>query len=255
VYDPAGNVLGEVGEGNRKDIRNAVEAARGALGSWTASTGYNRAQIMYYLAENLSVRAAEFGDQLQRMTGCSAEEAAQEVEASIERLFTYAAWADKFEGVVHVPPIRGAALAVPEPIGVMGIVCPVKHPLLGLISLAMPPVSQGNTIVVVPSEQHPFSATDLYQVLETSDVPAGVINIVTGPRDPLAKVLAEHDDVDAVWYVGTAEGRRTVEAASVGNMKRTWTELEAQFDARQRDDRELLREAIHVKNIWIPWGS
>jgi aldehyde dehydrogenase (NAD+) len=255
VYDPAGNVLGEVGDGNRKDLRNAVEAARAAASTWATSSGYNRAQILYYLAENLSVRGVEFGNQLQRMTGCSAEQAALEVEASIERLFTYAAWADKFEGVVHVPPIRGAALAVPEPIGVMGIVCPDTYPLLGLVSLAMAPVSQGNAVVVVPSEQHPLSGTDLYQVLETSDVPAGVINIVTGQRDPLAKVLAEHDDVDALWYVGTAEGRQTVETASVGNMKRTWTELEAEFDPWQLNDRELLRETTHVKNIWIPWGS
>jgi aldehyde dehydrogenase (NAD+) len=113
----------------------------------------------------------------------------------------------------------------------------------------------GNTVVVVPSESHPLSATDLYQVFETSDVPSGVINIVTGQRDPLAQVLAEHDDVDGIWYVGTPEGRKSVEAASAGNMKRTWTQLEADFDAAHLRGDEALREGTHVKNIWIPFGA
>jgi aldehyde dehydrogenase (NAD+) len=109
--------------------------------------------------------------------------------------------------------------------------------------------------VTVPSEQYPLSATDLYQVLDTSDVPGGVINIVTGTRDPLAQVLAEHDDVDAVWYVGGADGRRAVESASSGNMKRTWCQLESDFALHDFDAEEALREATQVKNIWIPWGA
>jgi aldehyde dehydrogenase (NAD+) len=172
---------------------------------------------------------------------------------AIESLFTFAAYADKFEGNVHVPPMRGAALAVPEPIGVVGVACPNVSPLLGLVNLVAPLISMGNTVVVVPSERYPLSATDLYQVLDTSDLPAGVVNIVTGARDALAQVLAEHDDVDALWYVGSAEARRAVEAASVGNMKRTWTQLEAEFEAVAAD--EALREATNVKNIWIPWGA
>jgi aldehyde dehydrogenase (NAD+) len=127
--------------------------------------------------------------------------------------------------------------------------------LLGLVSLVAPLISMGNTVVVVPSERHPLGATDLYQVLDTSDVPAGVVNIVTGVRDDLARVLAEHDDVDAMWYVGTAEGRRTVESASVGNMKRTWTHLETEYAIDQVPADEALRDATHVKNIWIPWGA
>jgi aldehyde dehydrogenase (NAD+) len=112
-----------------------------------------------------------------------------------------------------------------------------------------------NTVVVIPSETHPLSATDFYQVLDTSDVPPGVINIVTGARDPLVQVLADHDDVDAVWYVGTADGRRAVEAASITNMKRTWTHLEADFNAADLPADEVLREAVQVKNIWIPYGA
>src|SRR5204862_233107 len=149
-------------------------------------------------------------------------DAEAEVEQSIERLFTYAAWADKFDGPVHSTPLRGIVLALNEPIGVIGIACPDEHPLLGFVSLFAPAVAMGNTVVIIPSEAHPLSATDFYQVLDTSDVPAGVVNIVTGKRDLLAKVLAEHDDVDAMWYFGTAEGSKMVEAASVGNMKRTW---------------------------------
>jgi aldehyde dehydrogenase (NAD+) len=252
VYSADGErVLGEVGEGNRKDIRNAVEAARAALTGWSASTGYNRAQILYYVAENLAARAREFSARLRLMTGTDDGE----VEMAIERLFTFAAWADKFEGAVHMPPLRGAALAVPEPIGVVGVACPARQPLSGFIGLLAPLVSMGNTVVVVPSEAHPLSATDLYQVFDTSDVPSGVVNIVTGARDALAQVLAEHDDVDALWYVGGPEGRRMVEAASTGNMKRTWTHLEDAFDARSLPADEALREATHVKNIWIPYGA
>ena len=244
VYGPNGNVLGEVGEGNRKDIRNAVEAARAALPGWAAATAYNRAQVVYYLAENLSARAHEFGQRIAEMTG---HDGRAEVEASIERLFEAAAWADKFEGRVHSPPLRGATLAIPEPIGVVGIACSFAQPLLGFINLVAPLLAMGNTVVAIPSDPHPLSATDLYQVLDTSDVPPGVINIVTGARDPLAQVLAEHDDVDAVWYVGTPEGRRIVEFASAGNMKRTWTHAEP---AHLPMD-EALREATHVKNIWM----
>ena len=253
VSTPSGQVIGEVGEGNRKDIRNAVEAARAALASWAATTGYNRAQILYYVAENLAARATEFASRLAQMTG--AVDAENEVELSIERLFTCAAYADKFEGQVHVPPMRGAALAVPEPIGVMGVACPMQRPLLGFVSLVGPLVSMGNTVVVLPSERHPLAATDLYQVLDTSDVPPGVINIVTGSRESLSKVLAEHDDVDAVWYVGTADGRREVEAASIGNMKRTWTHLEGETAVEELPTDETLRQAIQIKNIWIPWGA
>jgi aldehyde dehydrogenase (NAD+) len=249
VYGANQTVLGEVGDGNRKDIRNAVEAARGALGSWSVTTGYNRAQILYYLAENLAARQSEFAQRITEMTGHPGE---QEVERAIERLFTWAAYADKFEGRVHQPPLRGAALAVPEPIGVVGVACPSHSPLLAFIDLVGPLIAMANTVVVVPSEPHPLAATDLYQVLDTSDVPAGVVNIVTGARDPLAKVLADHDDVDALWYVGTPDGQRAVESASTTNMKRTWAHLESEFVL---DDVEALREAVQVKNIWVPFGA
>ncbi|MGZ3582297.1 MAG: aldehyde dehydrogenase family protein [Ktedonobacterales bacterium] len=257
VLNPHGEVVGEVGEGNRKDIRNAVEAAH-AASAWASATAHNRAQILYYLAENLATRAPEFASRIARMTGASEAEAAAEVERSIERLFTYGAWADKYDGAIHGVPLRGMALAVNEPIGVLGLVCPDEFPLLGFISLVAPAIAMGNTVIAIPSERHPLSATDFYSVIETSDVPAGVVNIVTGPCDTLAKVLAEHDDVEGVWYVGAREGAATVERASAGNMKRTWTQsphIRDWFDPRQGEGPEFLREATQVKNIWVPVGE
>jgi aldehyde dehydrogenase (NAD+) len=257
VLDPSGKLVGEVGEGNRKDVRDAVEAARKSTGWSTAST-HNRAQILYYIAENLDARAHEFVDRIRSMTGVDEAEATREVEATVERLFTYGAWADKYEGVVHLPPIRDVTLAMNEPIGVMGIACPDQAPLLGFVSLVAPAMAMGNRVVALPSPRWPLAATDLYQVLDTSDVPAGVINIVTGDRGALARVLAEHDEIDAMWYFGPAEGSRMVEAASIGNMKRTWTNAGHRrdwFDRRQGEGREFLRHATHVKNVWVPYGE
>ena len=256
ILAPSGALIAEVAEGNRKDIRNAVEAAHAAAG-WAHASGHNRGQILYYVAENLAVRAAQFAGLLDAMTAQGEATARSEVEAAVARLFSYAAWADKYDGAVHQTPIRGVTLAMNEPIGVMGIACPDEHPLLGLVSLVAPAVAVGNTVIVIPSEARPLAAAELYTVLEASDVPAGVINIVTGAKDALAKVLAEHDDVEAVWYFGTQAGGADVERASAGNMKRTWVEWDMRDwnDAREGEGREFLRAATQVKNIWIPYGE
>ena len=248
--------VGEVGEGNRKDIRNAVEAAH-AAGAWSKLSGHQRAQILYYLAENLSVRADEFAARIVSMTGDQLAAGEVEVNAAISRLFTYAAWADKHDGAVHDVPLRGVALAMHEPIGVVGVACPDAYPLLGLVSLVAPLIATGNRVVAIPSERFPLAATDFYSVLETSDVPAGVVNLITGARDGLARTLAEHDDVDAVWYVGTQAGATVVERASAANLKRTWTEWTGRewLDPRVGEGREFLRRAVQVKNIWIPYGE
>jgi aldehyde dehydrogenase (NAD+) len=251
-----GAPIGEVSRGNRKDIRNAVEAAHKA-DAWARATAHHRAQVLYYVAENLSARSAEFAARLATATGDRAT-AAGEVDLAIQRLFTYAAWADKWDGRVHHTPFRNVTLAMPEPIGVLGIVCPETPSLLGVIALVAPAVAMGNTVVVVPSERHPLAATDLYQILDTSDVPGGVINIVTGVRGELTEVLAGHDDVDGMWYFGSAEGSALVERLSAGNMKRTWVDYGRPRD--WTDDasgtaEEFLREATQVKNIWIPYGE
>ena len=253
VLDPKGYEAGLAGLGNRKDIRNAVEAAAKAA-SWGAATAHNRAQVLYYVAENLSARADEFAGRLRAMTGASSRAAQAEVEASIRRAFFYAGFADKFDGAVHATRSRFVTLAMNEPWGVMGIVCPDEAPLIAFVSLVMPAIAMGNCVVVVPSAAHPLSATDFYSVLDASDVPAGVVNIVTGEANALAKTLAEHDGVDALWYVGDAAGATMVEALSAGNLKATWVSASS-VDWPRAEGREFLRRATQVKNIWTPYGE
>jgi aldehyde dehydrogenase (NAD+) len=180
------------------------------------------------------------------------------VDAAVERLFTYAAWADKYGGTVQETTLRGITVAVNEPVGVVGIACPEEYPLLGFVSLMAPAIARGNTVVMIPSPQYPLSATDFYQVLDTSDVPGGVVNIVTGDRDHLTKTLVQHEDVDAVWYFGSAEGSYQVEFESAVNMKRTWVGyglLRNWMDREQGEGHEFLHEATQVKNIWVPTGE
>jgi aldehyde dehydrogenase (NAD+) len=253
VLDPAGRELGLAGLGNRKDIRNAVEAAAKAA-AWGAATAHNRAQVLYYVAENLSARAEEFSQRLSAMTGAPARAAKAEVKASIRRAFYYAGYADKFDGAAHATRSRFVTLAMNEPWGVMGVVCPNEAPLLAFVSLVMPAIAMGNCVVAVPSAIHPLSATDFYSVLETSDLPAGVVNIVTGEANGLAKTLSEHDGVDALWYVGDADGAAEVEALSAGNLKAAWTSAGA-IDWAEAEGREFLRRATQVKNIWTPYGE
>ncbi len=250
-----GGLLAEVGEGSRKDIRNAVEAAHKAHG-WAAASAHNRAQVLYYIAENLAARADEFAARIAAMTGSKNPE--REVQASIERLFYYAAWADKYDGLAHQPPMHGITIALNEPVGVIGIVCPNEAPLLGFISLVAPAIALGNRVIVVPSEAHPLSATDLYQVLDTSDLPGGVLNIVTGSADELARTLATHSDIDAVWrHDGSAAGCAEVERLSAESLKRTWVggaKGRDWYDTKQAGGRAVLAHASQVKNVWIPYG-
>ncbi|MDJ0842290.1 MAG: aldehyde dehydrogenase family protein, partial [Acidobacteriota bacterium] len=256
VLGADGRVMGEVSKGNRKDIRNAVEAAHKAAG-WTGATAHNRAQVIYYIAENLIARADEFAGRIAGATGKDHAAAQTELDLCIRRIYTYAAMADKYDGRVHHTPLRNVTLAMPEPIGVMGIICPDEIGLLGFISTVIPALAMGNRVVAIPSENYPLTATDFYQVLETSDVPGGALNIVTGPREELAGVLARHDDVDAVWYFGEQAGCRMVEEASAENMKRTWTCSKGLdwHNPRIGEGEHFLRRATQIKNIWVPYGE
>jgi aldehyde dehydrogenase (NAD+) len=250
-----GKLLGESPLGNRKDIRNAVEAARKAE-SWAKTTAHNRAQVLYYIAENLSQRGAEIMDRLAGAVG--KKQAAQEVQLGVERLFSYAGWTDKFDGAVHNPPFRNIAIAMNEPLGAMGVVCPLQTPLLGFLSLVLPLIAAGNCVVAVPSQQYPLIAGDLYQVFETSDLPGGVINIVPGRVSELLKVLTEHDDLDAVWCYGDAELCTTAKALSSGNLKQVWTNEGREIDffsQQQGEGTFYLEHAYQVKNIWVPYGE
>ena len=253
VLNPKGAAIGHAGLGNRKDIRNAVEAASKAT-AWGAVSGHNRAQVLFYVAENLAARAEEFAARLRAMTGVTAAQAKAEVEAAIRRTFFYAGFADKYDGAVHTAKARHITLAMNEPFGVMGVVCPQEAPLLALVSLTMPVIAMGNRVIVAPSSAHPLCATDFYQVLDTSDVPAGVFNIVTGQSAELAKSLAEHEGVDALWYAGDEAGAAMVEAASISNLKATWTFAGAR-DWGGAQGKEFLRRATQVKNIWAPYGE
>jgi aldehyde dehydrogenase (NAD+) len=256
IADAKGRLAGEVGLGNRKDIRDAVAAARKGTG-WSEATGYNRAQVLYYLAENLAARAEEFSRRLALLTGAGGKAATDEVELSVERLFYFAGMADKYEGRVHAPPSRTVTLALNEPVGVLAIVSGDEAPLLGLISLCAPALAMGNRVVLVPSERHPLLATDLYQVIETSDVPAGAINIVTGKCAELTAVLARHDDVDGLWCVADAATCKLAEAESSGNLKRVWTsggrKVDWHSDLVAGD--AFLRRAVEIKNVWVPYGD
>jgi aldehyde dehydrogenase (NAD+) len=261
IVGPKGELVGQVGDGNRKDVRDAVEAAHGAhlaKPGWAMRHGYNRSQILYFIAENLDARAEEFARRLAAMTGSTLKAAQAEVDASVRRLFTYAAWADKYGGSLQETTLRGVTVAVNEPIGVVGIACPDEAPLLGFVSLMAPAIARGNTTIIIPSEQYPLSATDFYQVLDTSDVPPGVVNIVTGDRDHLTLTLVQHEDVDAMWYFGTAEGSYHVEFESAANMKRTWVNYGIERDwhnYEQGEGHEFLHQSTQVKNIWVPTGE
>ncbi len=245
VYGPKGAALGEVPLANRKDLRNSVEAAHGAK-SWSGTTGHLRAQILYYLAENLSVRATEFEARIKSMTGKSG---AAEVQTALSTLFTYAAWADKYDGQVHGVPIRGVALAMKEPVGVIGALCPDDGPLSGLVATLASALAMGNRVVLAASEPYPLAATDFIQVLETSDIPAGVVNILTGSHAEIAPHMGSHMDIDAVWNFSSSPLQEIIEASSASNLKRTLTA------AQPLGAKDMLAAASEVKNIWVPYGE
>ncbi|MEP6067404.1 MAG: aldehyde dehydrogenase family protein [Paracoccaceae bacterium] len=254
VYGKSGALLGQVGLANRKDLRNAVEAAQAAK-SWSGTTGHLRAQILYYIAENLQARGSEFAARLDAMQG--GRKGAAEVEATVHRLFTYAAWADKYDGQAKGVPMRGVALAMNEPVGVIGALCPDEAPLLGLVSLMAPAIAMGNRVVLAASEPFPLAATDFYQVLETSDVPGGVVNILTGAHSDLTSHMASHMDIDAVWSFSGSDVSGPIERGAASNLKRTWVN-----NAKARDwfgadgeGREFLQAATEVKTIWVPYGE
>jgi aldehyde dehydrogenase (NAD+) len=254
VWGKAGDMLGHKSIAGRKDVRNAVEAAHAAK-SWSTTTGHLRAQILYYIAENLAARATEFAGRLDEMQG--GKSGTKEVKATIQRLFTYAAWADKYDGQIHNVPLRAAALAMKEPVGVIGAICLDEAPLLGLISCMAPAIAMGNRVVLAASSAFPLSATDFVQVLETSDVPAGVVNILTGPHLDIAEPLARHMDVSGLWCFGAAPLSQMVEQASAQNLKRTWVNngMARDWHSREGEGVSFLQASTEIKNIWIPYGE
>ncbi|XP_072045123.1 aldehyde dehydrogenase family 16 member A1-like [Amphiura filiformis] len=258
VLSPSGEVMAVVSDANRKDVRNAVEAAHKAAPGWGKRAAHNRAQIVYYMAENLELRREEVAKEIAQMTGHTLEYAQLEVDLSIQRLFYWGAYADKYGGTVQETLLYGATVKIHEPVGVVAIACPDQYPLLAFVSLFAPAVIRGNTVLILPSEKYPLSAMGFYQVFDTSDLPGGVVNILTGNREHLTKYLAEHQDIQAMWYFGSAEGSTFVEWTSAANLKRTWVNYGSDrdwSDRQQGQGEEFLYHATQVKNIWIPMGD
>ena len=249
AFDAKGKPISQAGLGSRKDVRNAVAAAMKAAG-WSASNPHLRAQILYYLAENLEVRRDEFADRLALMTG---SKGAEEVDLAVQRLSFYAGYADKYDGKVHSTLTRHVTLAMNEPLGVMGVICPEEAPLLSMVSLLAPALAMGNRVVMLASQKHPLVAGDFMQVLETSDIPAGVVNLITGDHTAMAPTLADHDDVNALWNFGVPSA--DLDARSAGNLKITWSAAADWFDPKSSQGKRYLRHATQVKNIWVPYGE
>ena len=254
VFDASSNFMGHVPQANRKDIRNALEAADAAA-SWSGTHGHMRAQILYYIAENLSARGEEFAKLINQMTG--RKNGRKEVEASIDRLFTYAAWADKFDGDVRNVPMRGLALKLNEPVGKIGVICPDDWPLLGLVSTMAAGLSMGNRMIMVASEPYPFVATEFYQILDTSDVPNGVVSILTGAHGELCDTLAKHMNLDAIWSFSSKDLSKVIETGAALNLKRAWVNYGVDRDwmGEAGEGKEFLDAATEVKTVWIPFGE
>jgi aldehyde dehydrogenase (NAD+) len=255
VFDWQKQEIATVGRGNRKDIRNAVEAANKQM-NWTALSSHARAQIMFYIAENLSQRRDYFISLLSSTPFC--QNPIQEFDTALKRLFTFASWADKFDGAVHQAPVRANTIALNEPVGVIGVICPNLAPLTSFVTLIAAALCQGNRLVVIPSENFPLPAVDMYQIFETSDVPAAAINIVTGKHEELIKTLSEHNSVDGIWNFGDSKYESDIDIASISNLKQIWStngnnvnwmNFHASFN------KLLLRKSSQVKNIWIPYGE
>ena len=255
ILDKNNENVTSIGRGNRKDIRNAVEAANSQR-KWAELSSHGRAQILFYLAENLAQRRKEFINLLSIDPFCENPEL--EVDISLERLFTFASWADKYDGLVHQAPLRANTLALNEPIGTLGITCPDHTSLAAFVTLFASAISQGNRVVIIPSETFPLPALNMYQIFDTSDLPGGTVNIVTGKHSELISTLSEHMSVEGIWHFGKPVHNSTVEIGSISNLKQTWILNGSKIDWLNENKlltKELLRKSIQIKNIWIPYGE
>ncbi|HLP00155.1 MAG TPA: aldehyde dehydrogenase family protein, partial [Fimbriimonas sp.] len=243
IETPGGTI--EVPRGNRKDIRNAIEA-NDAASSWASATGFNRSQILYYLAENMEGARAALEASVSDPS---------EVDQAIDRVLFYAAQADKYDAETHKVPARMHVYTIREAIGTAAVVCPDEHPLLGFVSTCIPLIAMGNAITAIPSYSNPLPALQMMRIVEASDVPAGVWNIITGTPDELEKTLGEHDGIQAIWHFGSEENGQMIQAVSAGNLKQTWCLLGKQIDWSATPSPEFLRRATQIKNVWVPYGA
>ncbi|XP_036445459.1 aldehyde dehydrogenase family 16 member A1 isoform X2 [Colossoma macropomum] len=261
VQAPGGAVLAHCPDGGRKDVRNAVEAALKVQPGWLKKSPAARALSLYSLSDHLEKRRRDMAASIRAQTGLSVEEADKEVELSISRLSDWAARCDKQSGGMPPLPQTGSALSAPEALGVVGVVLPDAKPLLSLVSLLGAAVSVGNAVILVPSEKYPLPALDFIQVLQASDIPAGVVSVITGGRNQLTQALANHSEIQAIWYWGSLEGCQFLQHTCCSPLKRLWLHCE---EEEGKDggkywshpspslQEEMWREAVVWKSVWIP---
>ncbi len=251
IFSHDEKLIADVPLGSRKDIRDAVEAALKAQPGWSKSTAYLRGQILYRTAEILQSRFAELTQIISAQTGCSDSAAQREVELSLNRILYYAGWTDKYTGNVNPVTQTDFNITYPEPMGVVGLVSPETPSLLALVSKIFPAIASGNAVIAVPSEKFPLAASILIEVLDASDMPSGVVNIVTGKAEELAPVLAEHRAVAGIDFSGTPELAKKIEELSISNMKRTWTHEPKDWESRFAQGRSWMRKYLEFKTVWM----
>jgi len=258
VRSAAGEFLANASRASRKDVRDAVVAARTAFGGWSTRTAYNRAQILYRVAEMLEGRADQFADEVARSEGGTRDDAGAAVAAAVDRWVWYAGWADKVSQVAGAAnPVAGPYFnfSVPEPTGVVAIIAPQASSLLGLVSVVAPVIVTGNTAVVVASRERPLPAISLAEVLATSDLPGGVVNLLTGHTGELAPVLAAHMDVNAIDLTGVAvDERAELEVAAAENVKRVLPIPAEEPDWTGDPGTGRLLAPLEIKTVWHPVG-
>ena len=256
VSSSRGKLLAHAAQASRKDVRDAVRAARSALPGWSGATAYNRGQVLYRVAELLEGRRAQFSDEVAAAEGLSAPKARAAVDAAIDRWVHYAGWTDKFAQVTGATdPVAGPyfTFSLPEPTGVVGVLAPQDSSLLGLVSVVAPVLATGNTAVVIASQDRPLPAVSLTEVLATSDVPGGVLNLLSGFTAELAPWLAAHRDVNALDLTGAAPAARAdLRAAAAETVKRVYVPRATDWSAAP--DLSRLRAFTEVKTVWHPIG-
>ncbi|HEY0637146.1 MAG TPA: aldehyde dehydrogenase family protein [Pseudonocardiaceae bacterium] len=259
VTDSRGRFLANAAQASRKDARDAVAAARKAFPGWSGTTAYNRGQVLFRVAEMLEGRRAQFVAEVTASQGVQSRRAETEVDAAIDRWVWYAGWADKIATVLGAAnPVAGPyfCFSVPEPTGVVAVLAPQSSSLLGLVSVVAPVICAGNTAVVVTSQDRPLPAVTLAEVLATSDLPGGVVNVLTGRTAELAPWLAAHADVNALDLTGAPASVRTeLEQAAAGTVKRVFRAPASEPDWTREPDLRRIRAFLESKTVWHPMGS
>jgi acyl-CoA reductase-like NAD-dependent aldehyde dehydrogenase len=256
VHSPRGELLAHAAQASRKDVRDAVLAARKAFPAWAGATAYNRGQVLYRVAELMDGRREQFVTEVQSAEGGTAAAARRQVDAAIDRWVHYAGWTDKYPQIVGATnPVAGPyfAFSLPEPTGVVGVLAPQESSLLGLVSVIAPVLTTGNTAVVVASQDRPLPAVSLTEVLATSDLPAGVVNMLTGFPAELAPWLASHRDVNGLDLTGVAEADRApLQVVAAENVKRVLSPGAEDWSAAPGIAR--MGAFVETKSVWHPIG-